>query len=343
MRRSLMTLGFLLVVAGCRQSGPVVNPFMGSTTVPPPPTGQAVPAQSAPYYQGAPGGSGQPGTMQPIPGGRVPPASIPPSNNSGGSGTRNSMPPATPYGSQSRTQSPAAADMLASSVHRDSELVTASAVDIDGFVNASASEPPIRIPADPPANVVARAEQAGNLSPRPAPAVLPPAVERDARPVYHPRLSSAAEAALSSELTASRIVHTSGRAVEITDLPAAGTLHGRSGGGVRTASYEQPIAEDVQRIAVEPQARYGHDVGYRVLQGKLQYAHSSGDWKLRYIPIDGQTDDYGGSVQIVNPELLDEFQPGDYVRVQGRIVATGADHGSFAPRYTIASIEPLAD
>jgi hypothetical protein len=60
-----------------------------------------------------------------------------------------------------------------------------------------------------------------------------------------------------------------------------------------------------------------------------------GQWKLRYIPIDGETDAYGGSVVIANPEQLEGMRPGDFVRVEGGVVDERVAGSRFAPKFEI--------
>lgn len=50
MRRLPYLLPLMLLLVGCRSTGPTVNPFMGSTTVPAQPTGAIGPGANAPYY-----------------------------------------------------------------------------------------------------------------------------------------------------------------------------------------------------------------------------------------------------------------------------------------------------
>ena len=91
-----------------------------------------------------------------------------------------------------------------------------------------------------------------------------------------------------------------------------------------------------------PVTRYGYQEGYRQLQGKLEYSPSRREWKLRYIPVDGDTDKYGGSVAISNADVLDDFTPGDFVSVEGGVVQE-AESGSFAPTYSIARVTSQPD
>lgn len=109
----------------------------------------------------------------------------------------------------------------------------------------------------------------------------------------------------------------------------------------------QPLGNS-SNPATAPRDAYGHDPQYRWLKGKLEYSQSSGRWKLRYIPVDGTTDDYGGSVELPDANRLGGLQPGDLVTVEGRVTGNAATSshangksvgtGSFAPSYAIDRI-----
>ena len=85
---------------------------------------------------------------------------------------------------------------------------------------------------------------------------------------------------------------------------------------------------------------FAHAENYEWLQGKLEYSAGSRQWKLRYIPIDGQTDPYGGSV-VLGKLQLDGAKPGDIVLAQGRIDSTGAKSG-YAPQYQLQQLDRVA-
>jgi len=69
---------------------------------------------------------------------------------------------------------------------------------------------------------------------------------------------------------------------------------------VRTASFEQPA----QRTRSVARSRYRYSQDYSHLQGQLEYSAATKNWKIRYIPIDGETDEFGGSVVVLNPQAL---------------------------------------
>jgi hypothetical protein len=84
---------------------------------------------------------------------------------------------------------------------------------------------------------------------------------------------------------------------------------------------------------------YAYDPAYTWLRGKLEYSQRDRRWKLRYIPVDGSTDQYGGSVVLTNPQKLDGFEPGEFVEVQGAL-AGRVGREPFAPGYRIERIVP---
>ena len=76
MTRTLLLVIATCTFAGCECSGRSnMDPFVGRTTVPPPPTGITAPQPANPYYQGPP--PGPPGTLQPIPQAGSPQTSTP--------------------------------------------------------------------------------------------------------------------------------------------------------------------------------------------------------------------------------------------------------------------------
>ncbi len=83
---------------------------------------------------------------------------------------------------------------------------------------------------------------------------------------------------------------------------------------------------------------YGHTPDYRTLRGRLEYSQSQRQWKLRYIPIDGQTDRFGGSVMLPDEAVQGRFQPGDFVVIEGALIDKNASSSGFAPRYQPTTI-----
>jgi len=84
---------------------------------------------------------------------------------------------------------------------------------------------------------------------------------------------------------------------------------------------------------------YAHSPDYRELRGRLEYSQSLRQWKLRYIPIDGQTDAYGGSVVLADSPALAQYQPGDLVAARGSVTSEPTGAAGFSPRYQLMAIE----
>jgi len=116
-------------------------------------------------------------------------------------------------------------------------------------------------------------------------------------------------------------------------IVASASARTEASGNVNLATYEEPVRETQA-------ANYGHAADYSWLKGRLEYSASRKEWKLRYLRIDGaQTDQYGGSVVLSSSNLLQSFQPGEYVTVQGRIAGEAGGAGSFAPNYNVTRVE----
>jgi len=88
----------------------------------------------------------------------------------------------------------------------------------------------------------------------------------------------------------------------------------------------------------QPAAGFGYDPQYRWLKGQLEYSQATQTWRLRYIPPDGATDNFGGSVILSDASRLGGLKPGDLVYAEGTPGASGATTGSFAPIYTLQRI-----
>ena len=146
------------------------------------------------------------------------------------------------------------------------------------------------------------------------------------------------------------------------DLPPAGSTSGTQSaagsGGVRLASGTEELSGSVARTtplrrgsttttggdrvdSFSPRARYAHDPEYGWLKGKLEYSQIDRCWKLRYIPIDGTTDQFGGSVVLSDTSLLGGYERGDFVEVHGTLGRTASDHQGYAPNFEIRQIERL--
>jgi hypothetical protein len=152
------------------------------------------------------------------------------------------------------------------------------------------------------------------------------------------------------------------RAVDIMDLPPArstgGTGSAPSPSGIRlvsaTEELDGPLAQAgrgranssgaasaTEADSFSPRARYGYDPEYGWLRGRLEYSEIDRRWKLRYVPIDGDTDRFGGSVVLTNPSALDGYEAGEFVEVRGTLGPQAeGDHG-FAPPFEVREMQRL--
>jgi hypothetical protein len=118
-------------------------------------------------------------------------------------------------------------------------------------------------------------------------------------------------------------------------------------GGSPTAPSPQcpgdQAANDRPNPAVQASSRYGYDPQYGWLRGKLEFSESDRHWKLRYIPVDGATDNFGGSVILADTPLLSGYERGDFVEVAGKLISASPDRRSYAPKYQVSRLQRLAN
>jgi len=146
------------------------------------------------------------------------------------------------------------------------------------------------------------------------------------------------------------------RRVDISELPPAGSADSASGGrgadatggfrlvsasgGGNSGSEPAGVTTAAAAEAVSPRSHYGHGPDYSWVHGKLEHSQIDGRWKLRYIPVDGQTDRYGGSVVVADPSVLSGYERGEYLELRGRLAASDPE-GGYAPLYEVAEVERL--
>lgn len=330
MKRLFALMLAVVALCGCRgQAPPATDPFLGRTRIAPPATGAISSGPADPYYRGSPG-TAMPRTT-------VPPQVSVPQIPSGASG-----PPAASGGGSPYAPSSGTIDFRGSS--------------LSGAGTSIASRPAVRV--TPPS--LAKKSPAGTLAGR----------ERVIRIIEpRPKASAGSLPAGDRHLSAAdpsapvepRRLNVPARAVDIMDLPAAGTS--RSPGGTPSASQADGVrlvsgargADDSGEVTAAvgsasggtdggataeftPRAGYGHDPEYAWLRGKLEYSQIDRRWKLRYIPVDGETDKYGGSVLLPDASVLAGCERGDFVEVRGRVGRRDLKK-SYAPTYEVAEIE----
>ena len=146
------------------------------------------------------------------------------------------------------------------------------------------------------------------------------------------------------------------QSIDIIDLPKTRRIAPMSSrqqpdaGGVRLASATSAVVDGNSapapaRQKVNPLSqrnRYGFDPEYRWLRGKLEYSQIDRRWKLRYIPIDGQTDEFGGSVVLSDKTLLSGCERGDFVEIRGHLGQRPEDDQEYSPVYEVAEIKRSA-
>lgn len=142
-----------------------------------------------------------------------------------------------------------------------------------------------------------------------------------------------------------RDLHIPGQVIDIMDLPDTRTRMARARTGAPVASRTSPVSSPppgaVQAVAFEQAASYAHDPSYRWLRGKIEYSRTDRRWKLRYIPIDGNPDRYGGSVALAEGTTLADFAAGDFVEVRGQLRTGSQIDWGYAPVYRVEQIRPL--
>lgn len=136
--------------------------------------------------------------------------------------------------------------------------------------------------------------------------------------------------------TEPRHLATPRQATNIMDLSPADTTRWSSDSGVRLASVTEEVARPTASGPL-----YGHDPQYGWLKGKLEYSAIDRRWKLRYIPIDGKTDRFGGSVLIADPASLAGHERGQYVEIRGELGSLPEGEQGYAPEFQVRQIKRL--
>jgi len=155
------------------------------------------------------------------------------------------------------------------------------------------------------------------------------------------------------------------RIIDIMDLPPPGSPHGRQSasrngrGAVRLVSARSEVGGapgagspgstsrsaspgDKPHDSFSSRASYGYDPEYRWLRGRLEYSEIDRRWKLRYIPIHGTTDEFGGSVVLPDASRLSGYERGQFVEVRGTLGRPSEDEDrGYAPEFRIQTIQRL--
>ena len=309
MRTCLLGLVAGLMV-GCKTPPPGIDPFL-RTRVPPPASGEAAPLYGGAYDPAQPGAVSQPGagTYQP-----------PAASDSGAQPAPMQAPPGG-QAAPMRFRTSASREAATQTQEPASELEPPDVELAVGEAHGDAN--PVRLaagsaPAGPPTGVVT-AEYQSEIR------------------ILTPEDSQASETAASDAAAGDgEGEHAPGVAWQGTDEGAADAGDPHEGGlGVGA----RPVPAGDRTGASGSRLPYAYDPAYTWLRGKLEYSQRDRRWKLRYIPVDGSTDQYGGSVVLTNPQKLDGFEPGEFVEVQGAL-AGRVGREPFAPGYRIERIVP---
>ncbi len=363
MDRKICLMIAVAAFAGCQPQVPLENPFMPQTTVPPPGTaGGAAPLYTAPpQVQVTPGATitAPAVTLPAMPSATLPPATLPAT-----------APPTqqTPYyppggafdfrqGSARKPSSAALAD--------DRGLVPEDVpLEIEPAEPIAKRRSTARVAADAqaalnqPENALAADRfdryryQADDSSEESFSVELHEAVVQIPAE-YAPAESSATELRIvehaAGEEAAARNDHWSpsrartavaainGDEETAPRAVAVSRSNGQSpaSGQIALASYREPV----RGKSVPGGSAYEHDKSYQRLRGKLEYSSVTSQWKLRYIPIDGETDSYGGSVVIANSGAFEGYRAGEFVTIEGSIVSEKSSGTRFAPKYEVNDVE----
>ncbi len=105
----------------------------------------------------------------------------------------------------------------------------------------------------------------------------------------------------------------------------------------RPADVAAPATPRKSYVDLTAQPCFAHAPDYSWVCGQLVHFGRGNKWRLRYLSVD-ETDNYGGSVSLVDEGQLQNFQDGQYVRIEGLI--NQGEHG-IAPLYQISSIRAI--
>jgi hypothetical protein len=331
-----LALGLAIVFSGCRtQTATLTNPFLAPDRVPPPQTRAPIPGTAQPYYPGDPVPNTQPAVN--------PPGTVPAYAPQG--------PPVVPQGGWNAPQSganysiptgdvlPASAEMLMRPGLAAGEQPVRVQVDeqnirfgLPAAPTFAVDEPPIT-PASavtapqPTYPAVYQSEAAPEVTPAP---VYPGQLVDYQVPVADPRPVRLRAVHPGQPLSADG---------SVTSLSRDGF---RPQGSNRDRSALRPESSANSSgygVASEAADRFGFDPNYGWLRGQLEFSEASGQWKLRYIPIQQTPDQFGGSVLIANPQVLGGVRPGEHVLLRGQLQSRNLGGQAFVPIYNVSIVQ----
>lgn len=337
---SLLALSSTLLTLGCRTQSPTLtNPFLAPDRVPPPATRTLVPGTAQPYYPGDPVPN-SPVVPQTAP----VPTYAPPANQVAPPSGWNPNPQPIPTTSLNTYPSNGLQPVSA-------EIPTGPIVNV--------SEQPINIIADeqnlrfgPQQTVSPIIQQQAYQQP-----VVPQHAESQfssdwsspvpVQPQYTAGLNSTSTypgQLVGYQEPAYQVPAAEVRPVQIRAIPP-GTSYNEDGTPTSRDGF-RPQGSSQSRTAIKPNIssqeidpRFGNDPEFGWIRGQLEYSESTNQWKLRYIPIQQKTDQFGGSVLIANPNVLGGVRPGEHVQLRGQLHSRGNSDSAFSPIYTVAVVQ----
>ena len=351
-----LALCLALLLSGCRtQTAALKNPFLSPDRVPPPPTRTLVPGTAQPYYPGDPVPNSPAG---------MPPGALPTYAPQG-------SPVVPPRGWNSVPQAGVGLSPHLSPIGNTRQVSGTAPLGIIVTVG----EAPVRVQSDehnirfaqpptqyetpnPPSYPTQNPAQSFVVQQQqvtPTPAAVQPQTPAQflAPPGIAPNVLS--PPAYPGQLTGYQEPVADPRAVRLRAVPpgqqpsANGALSPvtrdgfRPQGSSRNRSAARPTSDDTlsgrMNSAENASSRFGFDPNYQWIRGQVEFSEATGQWTLRYIPIQESLDQFGGSVLIANPQLLGGVRPGEHLLLRGRLHTRGNSGQTFAPIYTISVVQ----
>jgi hypothetical protein len=336
-----------LALAGCQAGAPMTDPF-AAARVPPPPIG-SVSGPPAPYGAtippavSVPSGApiGQPPVQYGAPAGPPPGAPIqglapPPAANQ-------------PYGTPGPIAPPAASNAPPSGGWYPAPTNTASAATPENSVYKNGEGPPLQSLTETSASgklAHAATETPGGAN-VPGQQNLQPLTQLQqvpvAQPLRDPRGVTGGVQPVSYQAPMDDPNHVSHRAYakdHAAQASAAGAQPYRPGSTAQSPGVSPTSAA---KGPTDQGATYGFDGNYAWLHGQLEYSAATKVWKLRYVPIDGPTDRFGGSVVLADSDLLAGHKAGEFVAVKGQLDGRPGPQGSYSPLYRVSEVQRLSE
>ncbi len=348
MRRHFAVFVVILALSGCNRSNSLAptDPFFGSTRVPAPRTSMLPKRPAAdPYY------SSRRDAVRPSE-----PGSALEAPTTGAIASRYE-PPGETFKSEGNREQPAASAVASAGARKSGDLITIPATarrETDWLAQGPAvSSSGSRAKSQPSANPSVPTPRAGTLARRETVKQTLQTRPRMETPLG--RRGTILPVPKAADNRTSRPTRSDGL-MDLMDLPPAGTSGSTKprfiDGNVRQAVATEEVSSSTEggrsveskKVASQSsldRARYGYDPQYKWLKGKLEYSQRDRRWKLRYIPISGETDDYGGSVVLDDESRLSGYERGDFIKVHGQIGRAAEEEKGFAPDFQISRVVPV--